>query len=106
MKKNFFSFCIMLSVVFSGHAQVQSPSEFLPSYGKQITHYHQVENYFKQLTAEKKDKTTGRWSKFRTRNEKLDLRSVLKFTEELKNDKNLANTAVTVMHLEEDEEDE
>ena len=40
----------MLSVVFSGHAQVQSPSEFLPSYGKQITHYHQVENYFKQLT--------------------------------------------------------
>ena len=50
MKKNFFSFCIMLSVVFSGHAQVQSPSEFLPSYGKQITHYHQVENYFKQLT--------------------------------------------------------
>ena len=50
MKKNFFSFCIMLSVVFSGHAQVQSPSEFLPSYGKQITQYHQVENYFKQLT--------------------------------------------------------
>ena len=50
MKKNFFSFCIMLSVVFSGHAQLQSPSEFLPSYGKQITHYHQVENYFKQLT--------------------------------------------------------
>ena len=40
----------MLSVVFSGHAQLQSPSEFLPSYGKQITHYHQVENYFKQLT--------------------------------------------------------
>ncbi len=32
------------------------------------------EDYFKQLTAEKKDKTTGRWSKFRTRNEKLDLR--------------------------------
>ena len=50
MKKNFFSFCIMLSVVFSGHAQLQSPSEFLPSYGKQITQYHQVENYFKQLT--------------------------------------------------------
>ena len=40
----------MLSVVFSGHAQLQSPSEFLPSYGKQITQYHQVENYFKQLT--------------------------------------------------------
>ena len=32
------------------------------------------ENYFNQLTAEKKDKTTGRWSKFRTRNEAFDVR--------------------------------
>ena len=32
------------------------------------------ENYFKQLTAEKKDKITGRWSKFRTRNEAFDIR--------------------------------
>jgi phage terminase large subunit GpA-like protein len=32
------------------------------------------ENYFKQLTAEKKDKTTGKWSKFRARNEALDVR--------------------------------
>ncbi len=32
------------------------------------------EEHFKQLTGEKKDKTTGRWSKFRTRNEALDIR--------------------------------
>ena len=32
------------------------------------------ENYFNQLTAEKKDKITGRWSKFRTRNEAFDVR--------------------------------
>ncbi len=50
MKKIIYSFCLMLAMVSSTQAQVQSPSEFLPSYGKQITHYHQVENYFKQLT--------------------------------------------------------
>ena len=50
MKKIFFSFCILLSALFSVQAQVQSPAEFLPTYGKQITYYHQVENYFKQLT--------------------------------------------------------
>lgn len=32
------------------------------------------EEHFKQLTGEAKDKTTGRWKKFRTRNEALDLR--------------------------------
>jgi len=32
------------------------------------------EKYFKQLTAEARDKKTGRWSKFRTRNEALDCR--------------------------------
>lgn len=32
------------------------------------------EEHFKQLTGETKDKTTGRWKKFRTRNEALDLR--------------------------------
>ncbi|MBP4141906.1 hypothetical protein J3S90_08830 [Flavobacterium sp. P4023] len=50
MKKIFFSFCIVLTLALSATAQVQSPAEFLPTYGKQITHYHQVENYFKQLT--------------------------------------------------------
>lgn len=32
------------------------------------------EAYFKQLTAEKKEKTTGRWVKFRERNEAIDVR--------------------------------
>lgn len=32
------------------------------------------EEHFKQLTGEKKDVTTGRWSKFRNRNEALDIR--------------------------------
>ena len=50
MKKNILSFCLILTSIVGIHAQVQSPSEFLPTYGKQITYYHQVENYFKQLT--------------------------------------------------------
>lgn len=50
MKKIIYSFCLMLAMVSSTQAQVQSPSEFLPSYGKQITYYHKVEDYFKQLT--------------------------------------------------------
>ena len=40
----------MLTLVLSANSQVQSPSEFLPNYGKQITYYHQAENYFKHLT--------------------------------------------------------
>jgi phage terminase large subunit GpA-like protein len=32
------------------------------------------EEHFKQLAGEKKDKTTGRWSKFRARNEATDIR--------------------------------
>ena len=50
MRKTMLSFCLMLVFVCNALAQVQSPSEFLPNYGKQITYYHQVESYFKQLT--------------------------------------------------------
>ena len=50
MRKTVLSFCLMLVFVCNALAQVQSPSEFLPNYGKQITYYHQVESYFKQLT--------------------------------------------------------
>jgi hypothetical protein len=50
MKKTIFAFCIILTFFNNAVAQVQSPTEFLPSYGKQISYYHQVENYFKQLT--------------------------------------------------------
>ena len=50
MKKTVFSFYLMLTLVLSVHSQVQSPSQFLPNYGKQISYYHQAENYFKHLT--------------------------------------------------------
>ncbi|RTZ04927.1 hypothetical protein EKL98_08280 [Flavobacterium bomense] len=50
MKKIIFSFYLLLTLVLSVHSQVQSPSEFIPNYGKQITYYHQTENYFKHLT--------------------------------------------------------
>ena len=50
MKKTILSFFLPLVFVLNAQAQVQSPSEFLPNYGTQITHYHQVEGYFKQLT--------------------------------------------------------
>lgn len=50
MKKTIFSFGLLLAFVWNMQAQVQSPSEFLPLYGKQISYYHQVENYFKHLT--------------------------------------------------------
>ena len=33
-------------------AQIKSPSEFLPNYGKQITFYHQTEAYFSHLVKE------------------------------------------------------
>ena len=49
MKKTIFAFCIFLTLCNHANAQVQSPTEFLPTYGKQISHYHQVENYFKHL---------------------------------------------------------
>ena len=50
MKKTVFSLYLMLTLVLSVPAQVQSPSQFLPNYGKQTTYYHQAENYFKHLT--------------------------------------------------------
>lgn len=35
---------------FSIYAQLKSPSEFLPNYGKTVSYYHQVEDYFGYLT--------------------------------------------------------
>lgn len=40
-------FCF-LSVLTT--AQIKSPEEFLPNYGKQVSYYHQVEDYFEHLT--------------------------------------------------------
>lgn len=44
----YITFCF-LSVLMT--AQIKSPEEFLPNYGKQVTYYHQVENYFNHLVA-------------------------------------------------------
>ena len=44
-----FLFLIVTSLL---HAQLKSPAEFIPDYGKQITFYHQVEDYFDHLVAQ------------------------------------------------------
>jgi len=48
MKKTLFAL-LFLFLIVSVQAQLKSPSEFLPNYGKQISQYHQVEAYFNQL---------------------------------------------------------
>ena len=42
-------FLIWINIFAIGFAQVKSPNEFIPTYGKQITLYHQVEDYFNHL---------------------------------------------------------
>ncbi|WP_281237767.1 M14 family zinc carboxypeptidase [Flavobacterium praedii] len=54
MKKYFYVVLFLLVTTFSAFAQLKSPSEFIPSYGKQITYYHQVEDYFNYLVGESK----------------------------------------------------
>ncbi|MDD2986118.1 M14 family zinc carboxypeptidase [Flavobacterium sp.] len=49
MKRIYFLF-LFLSVLTTT-AQPKSPFEFLPNYGKNVTYYHQVENYFQHLVA-------------------------------------------------------
>jgi hypothetical protein len=45
----YFYTILFLYFAFSLNAQLKSPAEFLPSYGKQVSYYHQVENYFNYL---------------------------------------------------------
>jgi len=53
--KNIFNVVLFfLITTLSAFAQLKSPSDFIPNYGKQITYYHQVENYFNYLTGESK----------------------------------------------------
>lgn len=49
MKNIFFGLILFLS--FTVQAQLQSPSEFIPNYGTQVSYYHEVENYFAHLVA-------------------------------------------------------
>lgn len=48
-KMNRFFNLLLFFSCFIAFSQPQSPSEFLPNYGKQVTYYHQVEAYFEQL---------------------------------------------------------
>jgi hypothetical protein len=47
MKKAFLA--LLIGFTFTLHAQLKSPVEFLPGYGKQVSYYHEVEGYFAQL---------------------------------------------------------
>lgn len=48
MKHFFFAIALLFST--SVNAQLKSPDEFLPNYGKTVSYYHQVEGYFAHLT--------------------------------------------------------
>ena len=47
MKHFFVSLTLFLSLTLN--AQLKSPADFLPDYGKHVTYYHQLEAYFAQL---------------------------------------------------------
>jgi hypothetical protein len=40
---------LLLLITLNVFAQLKSPGEFLPEYGKHVTYYHQLETYFEQL---------------------------------------------------------
>ncbi len=61
--KNYY-FCYGLNISILALAQIKSPYEFLPTYGKQITHYHQVEEYFNYLTTKLLMQTPEIWRNF------------------------------------------
>ena len=52
MKQSIVSFLFLFILGSTLQAQIKSPSEFLPNYGKQITFYHQTEAYFGHLVKE------------------------------------------------------
>ena len=54
MKKYFYTLLFLISFINSTFSQLKSPSDFIPNYGKQITYYHQVEDYFNYLAGESK----------------------------------------------------
>ena len=54
MKKPFYITLLLLNTFFTCFSQLKSPSDFIPNYGKQITYYQQVEDYFNYLVSESK----------------------------------------------------
>ena len=47
MKHFFIGLALLISLVVQ--AQLKSPAQFLPGYGRQVTYHYQVENYFSYL---------------------------------------------------------
>ena len=47
MKKLFYNLLLFFTVAVQ--AQLQSPAEFIPGYGSQVSYYHELENYFNHL---------------------------------------------------------
>jgi hypothetical protein len=52
MKKSIVLISFLFLYGFQIQAQIKSPSEFLPNYGKQITFHYQMESYFNHLVKE------------------------------------------------------
>ena len=52
MKKSIFLISFLFLYGLNTQAQIKSPSEFLPNYGKQITFHYQMESYFSHLVKE------------------------------------------------------
>ncbi|MFN4199154.1 MAG: hypothetical protein ACK4FS_09030, partial [Flavobacterium sp.] len=50
MKHFFASIALTCFLSISGIAQISSPESYLPNFGKTVTYYHQVEDYFRHLT--------------------------------------------------------
>ncbi|AWH85480.1 hypothetical protein HYN59_10280 [Flavobacterium album] len=47
MKQYFYALTLLFSITLQ--AQLKSPAEFFPNYGKQVSYYYQLENYFGYL---------------------------------------------------------
>lgn len=55
MKRILASISVCVLIFSQGFGQIKSPDAFLPNYGKTVTYYHQVEDYFKHLTNNSKN---------------------------------------------------
>ena len=47
----------LLSILFGfsfGFSQIKAPQEYIYNYGKKVSYYHEVENYFEHLCKESK----------------------------------------------------
>ncbi|WP_343616807.1 M14 family zinc carboxypeptidase [Flavobacterium sp.] len=83
MIKKLYAALFLVTFTISAWAQLKSPSEFIPNYGKQISYYHEVENYFDYLT---ENSALIKKQKYGMTNEQRDLNLYfISSTENLKN---------------------